>query len=254
MKILKLLEEGKINAQEAARLLEAIGESEAGRRRGFIWRGLESIPDMMATMFDTSFKNFTTQERIETTGKKKIEIKGIGGDIEINGTDESNILINKDGLAKIIEEGDILIVKAVSGSVRIDSPKAIDIEVRGVSGNLELNNINGRIEISSVSGDIRGKGLSGSLNGEFVSGDVELEYDKVEGIAIKSRSGDVILRIDESIEAEIEISSIHGDIGCELPLKDVTKRHNYLKGILNAPKSKIEIKNNHGDVVLEKKS
>ncbi|MGB9720684.1 MAG: DUF4097 family beta strand repeat-containing protein [bacterium] len=257
MKILRLLEEGKINAEEAARLLEAINESETKKKRGFFMHGMESFSDMMSDMMgsimNASFKDHTATEKVEVSGKKKLQFKGISGDLELNGIDTAEFVIRKDGIAKILEEGDALLVKTISGDVTIDVPKKIDIEVKGISGNLTLNNIDGKIEIKSVSGDIDGKGLSGIFEGEFVFGDVELEYERVDGIDIRARSGDVILRIDDSVEAEIELTSVRGSVRCDLALKNATEKPNYLRGILNAPESKIEIKNNHGNVILERK-
>lgn len=257
MKILKLLEEGKITAQEAARLLEAIGEYESKKRRGFFWQGMESISDimsdMMGTIFSASFKNHTPSEKIIVSGKKKLTFKGITGDLKINGTDNSDIIIEKDGIARISEENDELLIKAISGNVKVDTPKKIDVEINGVSGDVILNNLDGKITMLSVSGDITGVGLSGNFEGKFVSGDVELDYERVDNIDIISRSGDIVLKINEKTEAEIVISSEKGDIHCELPLKNVVEKANYLKGILNAPKTKIVINNRYGDVVVGKR-
>ncbi|MEO0123592.1 MAG: DUF4097 family beta strand repeat-containing protein [candidate division WOR-3 bacterium] len=257
MKILKLLEEGKITAEEAARLLEAVRDSESKKKRNFFWEGMGSfsdiMSDMMGAIFSTSFKNHSTSEKIEIPGKKKLEFKGISGDLEIKGNDINNFIIEKDGIVRIYEENDVLLIKTISGDIKIDAPRNINVEIKGVSGDLIVENINGRIEILSVSGNIVGKGLSGRFVGEFVSGDVELEYQNVDGIVIKARSGDVVLKISDKTEAEIEISSMNGDIHCDFPLKDTIKKNNFLKGILNSPKAKILIDNRYGDVRIEKK-
>lgn len=255
MKILKLLEEGKINAEEAARLLEAIGESEGRKRRGFFWQGMESLSDMMSDMmgmvFSTAFKSHPTLEKFRTSSKKKIEFKGISGDIEINGLETDEIVVEKDGFAKIIETSDSLIIKAISGNVKINTPAKIDLEIKGLSGDIHLNNLTGRIEMVSVSGDIVGRRLKGVFKGEFVSGDVDLEFEEIEDIEINSRYGDIILHINPTQEAEIEVMTDEGDINCELPLKDLIKKPNYLKGILNTAKAKIYINNRHGDIKLK---
>lgn len=258
MKILKLLEEGKITAEEAARLLEAVAESEPKRRRGFFKHGMEAFSDVMSDMigmvFSTPFKDIAEREAKEYSGKKKIIFRGISGDIEISGTDNPSVIIKKDGYARIFEEDDTLVIKGISGNLQMETPKTVDVEIKGVTGDLSLENISGRVIVNSVAGDITGKAMKGYFEGEFVSGDVELEYDAIDGIKIKSHSGDVILRIDENIEAEVEVTSYHGDINCDLPLKEIIERDRYLKGILNAPKSRIEVVNRYGDVILEKKA
>ncbi len=253
MRILKLLEQGKINAEEAERLLEAVSESSSGRRRGFFGQGFEFISEVIPGLFETSFRNYGTPEKSEFAGKNKIELKGISGNITLTGTENSKIVLEKDGFAKTYDEGDMLGIKLLSGDIKINCPKNILINIRAISADLFLDNFSGNIEIHSVSGDVAGTKMRGSFNGEFISGNVNLEYEDVQNILIKSRSGDITLKIDENIESEIEVSNVHGDIQCTLPLKDVTKRHNYLKGILNNPKARIEIMNNHGDVILEKR-
>ncbi|MCX7995413.1 MAG: DUF4097 domain-containing protein [candidate division WOR-3 bacterium] len=257
MKVLKLLEEGKINAEEAARLLEAIGESESRKRRTVFWQSMESLSDMMSDImgiiFSSAFKNHTATEKVEVSGKKKLLFKGISGNIEINGTDAYKFSIEKEGVAKIIEGEEYLLIKAISGDIKIGTPERIDVEIKGLSGDIRLDNIDGRIEILSVSGSIAGKGLKGSFKGEFVSGDIDLEYERIDKIEIMARSGDVALKLNPNAEAEVEIIAEHGSINCELPLKNVIQRPDYLKGVLNKPASRIFINNRHGDVELRLK-
>lgn len=253
LRILKLLEEGKINAEETARLLEALAQSETKERRGHFWTHLESIPDMVHSAVASSLKYVHTDEKLEIPKKTKIEFKGISGDIEIIGTDTETIKIEKDGFAKISEEGDKLKIKAISGDIKITAPTKIDLEIKGISGNLDIKKIEGKIDLSSVSGDIIGRELNGSFTGEIVSGDLDLDYENIEHIKIKSKSGDVTLRLSEKTAAEIEVETEEGTINCDFQLKDEIKKTNYLKGILNEPEAKIEIKNGYGDVTLKKR-
>ncbi len=253
MRILKLLEEGKITADDAARLLEALGESEARERRGRFWRSFESIPNFITSIITSSMKYVHQEERVNIPAKRKIELNGISGKIEIIGEQREDILVERDGFAKISEDGDRLLIKAVSGDIKITTPKNVDIEFSGVSGDLRIENIKGKIEISSVSGDIEGKGLEGSFIGELVSGDIELEYEDIDELEVRSRSGDILLKLNERIEAEIEAKTDHGSIESELQLKNEVKKDYYLKGILNQPKAKIRIRTNFGDIKIGKK-
>ncbi len=253
MRILKLLEEGKINAEEAEKLLEAISEPAHDRRRGFWGRHFEFVSEIIPGIFEASFKNHTTVEQREYTEKNRIKIKGISGNIDLTGSDGSAVTVEKDGLAKIYEEGNELVIKALSGYLKVIAPKGIEIKLKGIAGNINLDNLCGKIEVSSVSGDITGTRLSGSFDGEFISGNAELEYDSVENISIRSRNGNLILRISDNVKAEIEVTGTHGNIDCDLPLKNVTRRHNYLKGIFNSPESRIAVSSKHGDIVLSRK-
>lgn len=258
LKILKMLEEGKIKAEEAERLLAALNEGE-GRKRGHhqwaFWDSMETIPDVIGAAVAGSFRHGADKdgEELRFGPKKRVAIEGISGDIEITGTDDDGIVVEKEGMARIIEAGSVLQIKAISGDLNIKTPRTIDIELKGVSGDLDLERITGQIDISSVSGDIKAREMAGSFRGNFVSGDVDLEYQAVERIEIKSKSGDIELRLGPRVEASLEVRVKIGDIDCDIDLKDQEGDDRHLKGTIRAPKGRIEIQNDYGDVSILKK-
>lgn len=256
LQILKLLEEGKITAEEAERLLEAVGRSSAHEKgtRHKIWSSLEGLPKVISAALGNSFSESAEEEFHKYPSKKKIRFKGISGNLEIEGTDDNKIDIRKDGFAKIKELEDAIAIKALSGNVKIGVPKTTDLSIAGISGDIEISNIAGKLEIESVSGDVTGKNLSGSLSGEIVSGDIDLDYSKVDKIQIKSKSGNVTLRLNEKIEADIEIETAGGTVTCDFELQHKQHEDNILKGTINKPGASIEIKNKHGDVEIRKRS
>lgn len=253
MQILKLLEEGKINAEEAARLLEALSHAEEKTKKGRFWKSIEVIPDVVSSAISGSFKYTTEKETRQFPQKKNIAFKGISGDIQIIGNATDKIDVEKDGLAKINDKNDILEIKTISGDTKIIAPESTNFMIKDVSGDLHISNIHGEIEVASVSGDIVGRELSGSLNAELVSGTIDMDYRRVEKIKIKSRAGDIVLKLDEKVEAEIEVETKTGDIECAFELKDKIEEAHYLKGVLNKPKAKIELKSRHGNIRIEKR-
>lgn len=256
LQILKLLEDGKINAEEAERLLEAVGRASSQEKgtRHKIWSSLEGLPKVISAALGNSFSESAEEEFHKYPSKKKIRFKGISGNLQIEGTDTERIDIQKDGFAKIQEQEDAIAIKALSGNVKITVPKATDLAVAGISGDIEIKNIAGNLEIESVSGDVSGKNLSGSLSAEIVSGDIDVDFEKVEKIWIKAKSGNVTLRLDEKIEAEIEIETADGTVTCDFELKEEQHENNILKGTINKPGASIEIRNKHGDVEVRKRS
>ncbi len=254
MKILKLLEDGKISAEEAERLFEALSASDSERRRGFWGQPFEFISEIIPGIFESSFKDYAAVEQSEYAGKNRIKIKGISGNIDLTGCDGSIVIVEKEGLTKIYEEGDTLIIKAVSGNLKASVPKNIGIRLKGVAGNINLKNLCGKVEVSSVSGDIRGTGLGGVFEGEFISGNAELEYESVDDISINSRAGNIAIRLSKDTAAEIEVWNKYGNITCDLPLKDVVRKQNYLRGVLNSSDARISVKSKYGDVTLSLKT
>ncbi len=255
LRILKLLEEGKINAEEAARLLEALSQSETKerKRRYKIWSSIEAIPEVIASTINSSFKNIISRETLQFSKREKIEFKGVSGEIEITGYDTDTIEIEKEGFAKIMENDNRLEIKAISGNIKMKIPMTTDLAIKGVSGNINISRLNSVIEIASVSGDIKGEELSGTFIGDFVTGDVDLDYKSINKIRVKSKSGYITLRLDETIETHIEVVTEDGSIDCDFDLKDEEKTDTLLKGTLNKPTAQIFIKNDHGDVAIKKR-
>lgn len=255
LRILKLLEDGKINADEAARLLEALSQSDTKdrRRRHKILHSVEKIPEIVTLVTDHAFKHTFEKQQMHYNKKGRVELKGISGTFGIRGSDREAIDIEKDGFAKVVEQKDSLIIKAIHGDLQMDVPLHTDFRVKNVSGDVHISGIDGTLDIASVSGNINGHKLAGSLKGDFVSGDVELDYSNLADITITSKSGNLTLHIDENAEAAIGVETEDGEIACEFELIDEEKTDTVLRGILNKPTAKISIRNEHGDTTIKKR-
>jgi DUF4097 and DUF4098 domain-containing protein YvlB len=256
LRILKLLEEGAITAEDAARLLEALSGGDPRKHyHTKIWSSLEGIPDIIANAIDMSTKFADTETSVTYKRKKRLEFKGISGDLSIQGNgDCDGIVIEKDGFAKVREEDETLGIKALSGDIKITTPRVIDLSLKGISGDITLDNLQGNTTLESVSGDITGTGLAGSLKGDIVSGDVDLAYTSLEVMHIRSRSGDIVIWLDDAIEAIIDIRNDKGTISCEFELLDEKRTRNTLTGTIKNPRGHIQIQNRSGTVSIRKLS
>lgn len=254
LRILKLLEDGKINADEAARLLEALSQPETkARRRHRILQSVEKIPEIVTLVTDHAFKHTFEKQEMNYDRKKKIELKGISGTFGIKGSETETIDIEKDGFAKAVETDDTLTIKAIHGDLQMRVPKRTDFVVKNVSGDVHMSDVEGSIQIGSVSGNIHGHNLAGSLKADFVSGNIELDYLRVSDMHITSKSGNITLYLSEHTDAEIEIESKKGSITCEFELENEEKTETELKGTLNKPTAKISIRNEHGNTAIKKR-
>jgi len=255
MQILKMLEDGKINAQEAERLLEALSHSASREKKNKfkIWSSIEGIPKFISAAIGNSFTESETCESMHYDAKKRFSFNGISGNLQISGTDTAGITVERGGFSKIKEDDETLSIKTLSGDVKVSVPRNIDISVSSISGDININNIIGKIRIESVSGNFNGKDLSGSMFGELVSGDINLVCNDFEKIKIKSRSGDVTLQLDKKVEAEIELETESGSIQCDFDLLEEQRSDNELKGIINKSTAEISIKSRSGDLSIKKR-
>ncbi|UCC12417.1 MAG: DUF4097 family beta strand repeat protein [candidate division WOR-3 bacterium] len=256
MRILKMLEDGKINADEAARLLEAVKSSSppyGSRRRHRIINGLEHIPEIIAAKINGSFKHACVKTTKTFPSKEKIVFKGISGDLKVLGKAEDTITVEQDGFVKTSEEANALVLKGLGGDVKISTPHKTDVTVKGVSGNIAVEDIDGSLLVKSVSGDIHTQNLKGDFQGAFVSGEVRLDYENLKNIEISAKAANITLSMSKKTEASILIETLDGDIKCDFALKDEEKTDHTLKGTLNKATSTISIRNEHGDVHLVKR-
>lgn len=125
--------------------------------------------------------------------------------------------------ASIVFSTDILLedvnISTVSGNVDIKKLTANSFDLENVSGELFAKEIKAdRIDCKSVSGDIDIDALYGyEFDAETVSGKVNIGvYDKTD-IDINSISGTVNLILSKNIGAEVDFSSVSGNIRSDIP-------------------------------------
>ncbi len=251
LRVLKLLEEGKINAEEAARLLEALGEP---RRRG---RGISvdladifEIPDVVckSMRFAHPFTGSDAAARTEFAGKKRMSFKGVSGDLLIKGVDGDRITVRRDGIGHVEDLGDEVFIKTISGDVEIEVPRAVEVKVTGVSGDIRIENLESRTSLYTASGDIAAKNIKGDFTAAVVSGDVSLELLEVTNVSLSSRSGDITLFLKSDASAALDLYSKHGTVDCTLALDNKDQRKNSLRGTYHGGKGKIAVESVDGDI------
>jgi DUF4097 and DUF4098 domain-containing protein YvlB len=205
-RILKLLEDGKITADQAARLIEAMG----ARRQGFDpmppipslrplhrrmhYKEFDRIPDLVASAVSSAVRSGLGPEgegRSVFADARGLDVKSVSGDVEVQGWDEARVSLSySGGMVKTRVEGDIACVRSVSGDVEAEVPRAGSLELETVSGDVSVEGMTGRLVVKTVSGDIDADGLQEGVEANTVSGDIELT-DVAGEVEVQSRSGDI---------------------------------------------------------------
>ncbi len=229
-RILKLLEDGRINAEQAARLIEALGTRRHGFdfgasappadsyfRRRHALKELDRIPDLVARAVGKAVQSgFESGERrmVSFTNKKSVLLRSVSGDVEVAGTATDTVNIEyTGGVAHVKEKGDSVDFRPVSGDVSAQVPERCDVEVTTVSGDFGLQRVDGSIRVKTVSGEVVIAGHHGTAKIVTVSGDVDL--DGVAGeLKVESRSGDIAVVADGQIEGLLATKT--GDIEVSL--------------------------------------
>lgn len=228
-RILKLLEEGRITAEQAARLIEALGRPRpAGGPRSGEWlppprasrvrmAELDRIPDIVASAVASAMKSgfgSRTDLPTEFPGKSSLFLKSVSADVTVEGWDEDRLKVESEaGMTRVREREDIVMVRAIAGDFRIRLPREARLELTTVSGDVQVRGTGGRFGLKGVSGDVTLEGFAGEVRVQTVSGDVRLR--RVEGrLEVESKSGDVSLSAAGPVSGSLASKS--GDVRLEL--------------------------------------
>ncbi|MBN2464171.1 DUF4097 family beta strand repeat protein [candidate division WOR-3 bacterium] len=233
-RILRLLEDGKISADQATRLIEALGsertESEFGMphthfgpRRHFRVRtrprDLDRIPDVVATAVASAMKNGFGEPGEERTnefpGKRDLLVKSVSGDVEVTRAEEGRVELSySGGMVKARSSGDQVVVRTMAGDVAAAMPPDGRLELEVVSGDVSVSQGSARVEVKTVSGDVGINQASGGAQVKTVSGDVNLA-DVSGDLTIETRSGDVELVPGGPVTGNLR--TVSGDVTVALP-------------------------------------
>lgn len=287
-RILKLLEDGKITADQATRLIEAVGSERAETEFGRMPHGpfgarhvrlrnrmkdLDRIPDVVATAVASAMKNgFEPGEERSTDfpGKRNLVVKSVSGDLNVTRGDEGRIgLSYSGGMVKARTSGDQVVVRTmagdlsaavpddgrlelevVSGDVSIDEGSA-RIEVKTVSGDVDIAQTTGYAQVKTVSGDVNMDRISGELEVQTRSGDVDLVAAGPVSGSISTRAGDVTVALPLDADLILELATEEdGDIEVDdaLPHEVLDEREGYLKVKLGSGTRTLKVNTDNGDI------
>jgi len=227
MKILKLLEDGKVSAEEAQSLISAVsGKKQEGgfyvppapkapkMPKEFV-RKIEIIPDQIGQAISAAFGSMGSNAgRTIFPGAKEFAIKVVSGNLElIKGADE----IVFDGAAwpmKSAMENDRLVINSINTNGSLEIPAGAKGVASAVSADIRASDIDSNIQLEQVSGDIQIEKCKGDWKIVTVSGDIVID-DFSGKLHCRSRNGDIELDINGS--GEYTVDTITGDIEVGYP-------------------------------------
>jgi hypothetical protein len=112
-------------------------------------------------------------------------------------------------------------ISSVSGDVEMSGVNG-DLRARSVSGNVTVKGITGTVNASSVSGNVRVGENNGAVSGKSTSGNVEVEIAQLTGagdMEFASVSGNVLVKLPASLDAEVKMSTLSGGLKTDFPLQ-----------------------------------
>lgn len=110
---------------------------------------------------------------------------------------------------------------SVSGDVEVTGVVG-ELKAKSVSGSVVVNSVVGPVNASSVSGNVEVGEVAGTVSAKSVSGNVKVEIVRLDNsgnMDFSSVSGNVSVNVPGSLDAEVEMSSMSGDIRTDFPIQ-----------------------------------
>jgi DUF4097 and DUF4098 domain-containing protein YvlB len=109
-----------------------------------------------------------------------------------------------------------------SMNLEIRIPSNVEIDASSVSGNVDVDGARGDIRAGSVSGDLKLENVRArSIEARTVSGQIVASVESFIGsgpLSFKSVSGDVNLALPRSLDADLSMSSVSGQLDSEFQM------------------------------------
>ncbi len=283
-RILKMLEDGKITAEDAAKLIEALGKGDRTKELLFHvpkfgkrhHKEFDMIPDVVSRTVRRAVETGIGERmHIRTqkfSAKEEIAVRAVSSDIKIEGWDKDEILLESHGLGKVNEEEKQLHIKTLSGDMKLNLPMKTklglstvsgdikleklqtEVDIHSVSGDIEIDNFEGKMAIKTVSGDVTGKDLTGNIWTKSQSGDIDLEFVASDQCEFETASGDILIALPKDANLVLELYTDEGEINLDIPkpYEEMEKEEGFLKIGLGDKKGKFVCRTDSGDIEIRK--
>ena len=234
IRILKMLEEGKISSEEAVRLIEALKHEKPGntetwasgrksriwRDFGFEWDNLRNIGQYLNECFGPKSEFAEEKEwSFDAQRISTIDAESINGNITVTGSEKDQIIVKarkivkaqSDAIAEEIDEQVNIIAQQVENRLQIltEQPMTLfnasvtvhyDIFCPGTM-NINLLSKNGKISVNQIEGVLKLATINGKILLESISGSANA----------KTTNGKIYASLKD-LKSDIKLSSLNGSI------------------------------------------
>jgi DUF4097 and DUF4098 domain-containing protein YvlB len=110
---------------------------------------------------------------------------------------------------------------SVSGDVEVNGVTG-ELKAKSVSGSVKVNAVSGSVNASSVSGNVEVGEVAGTVSAKSVSGNVQVEIVRLDNsgnMEFSTVSGNVTVNVPGSLDAEVEMSAMSGEIRTDFPIQ-----------------------------------
>lgn len=263
MKVLVLLDEGKISAGEAEKLIEVLKPARNPRaprmQREFVTK-LERIPEIISKKLEQlNIDQEINKVKREFFGKEgktrfddiqKLVVNEVQGDVVLVGTKNSFATMTTEGsVPKVVRGKKSVVINHSRGDLEVRTPMMAKVVLQSMSGDATISGLQGGFTAQLYSGDLSGSFDGGKIAVNSYSGDVNCTVRKDTDARVVSYSGDIDLEVSADLNVEIFVEMQAGDFENQTANEEMEHDGNF-KIKFGDGSSKIHIQSYSGDVSI----
>lgn len=183
-----------------------------------------------------------------------VEVKLNSGEVAVNNAKAGVRVQSKSGAVRLADCGGALDVAVTSGDVSVTRSDASVVNVESKSGDLSLTAVSGIVSLRTSTGDVKFlEGKARNLSVEVATGNVTVGYaEPVTGsVNVRTVSGDAEVAVPDASDARVQLSTLRGDVSCEIELQDEAKEAQRITGRLGDGQGSLDVSTVNGDVTLK---
>ncbi len=219
------------------------------------WNRLPFVRINKIEMFGQGFDFAIPEQNAPAAKAKRLLVENLRGDIRIVGGDVQDVVVagrkavralnpkdadvaNQSTPVEITTQADQIVIRTnqdrITGEQRITAdlditvPRALSVEIRGRSGNLEVSSVDGAVEISSDGGEVRLQDIGGNVRLDVrkadviragnVKGDIEVVGGRGRDVELEGITGEVVL--NGSYSGDLQFRKLARGIRIQSPQTD----------------------------------
>jgi len=210
--------------------------------------------DHMVVIRQPDVSGLNVDIEIDMPGFAPVEVRSESGDVTINETGNSCRVNSRSGDVSVSGLNGVVEITGESGNVSVVSVTTPSLTLDHKSGDISVENLRGNINARTASGSVTFAKVSGkTVAVESVSGDVSIDLTSpVSGsLNVRTVSGSVSLSVPDGSDCRVSLSTLRGDVSCNLELTDEVKQDHRITGKLGAGTGTMDVSAVTGDVSVE---
>jgi DUF4097 and DUF4098 domain-containing protein YvlB len=199
-------------------------------------------PDMTGLSADVS---------IQLNAATPIEIKSEASDIHVSGTGSGVRIQSRSGDIHLSGLNGVIEIHADSGDLFVGDSDTPSLTIENKSGDVTIRDVRGNINARTASGDVSAEDVQAKvISLETVAGDILLSFANAASgtYNVRTVSGDANVQLPVDADLRVGLSTVRGDVTCDIELSDANRAGHRHTGRLGAGTGSLDVSAMTGDI------